>query len=125
MAEGLCRHLQSKKFTPFSAGIRAQGLNPLAVKVMAEIGIDISKQKSCNIEQLPMQTFDYVVTVCDHASKNCPFMPAVKRFIHHAFDDPPILAQNAKNEQQTWVHYRRVRHDIKTFIIKLESHLNR
>jgi arsenate reductase (thioredoxin) len=117
MAEGLCRHYMSEAFDPSSAGIEKHGLNPLAVKVMMEIGINISEYRSKTIEELQSSEFDYVVTVCDHANETCPFYPAESRMIHKSFDDPPKLSADAVNEEEALVHYRRVRDEIKEFIL--------
>lgn len=117
MAEGWARTLKSDKIEAYSAGIVKHGLNPLAVKVMAEAGIDISKQISTTIDKLPIQNFDWVVTLCGHAEETCPFFPGKK--IHFGFDDPPKLAETAKNENEKIIPYRRVRDEIESFIKQL------
>ena len=89
------------------------------VKAMAEAGIDISGQKSKDIELLGDMPFDYVVTLCDNARESCPFFPARSRLMHHGFDDPPRLAENAGNEEKAMSHYRRVRDEIKAFVEKM------
>jgi len=119
MAEGLCRHLKGDIVDPYSAGIETHGLNPLAVKVMAEIGIDISGHQSKKVEELGNREFDYVITVCGHANETCPFFPARTKRIHQGFDDPPKLAANALNEEEALQHYRRVRDEIKEYIQKI------
>ncbi len=119
MAEGLCRHLFGNKFNCQSAGIKTHGLNPLAVKVMKEIGIDISKHYSKSVDDLEDQEFDFVITVCGHANETCPLFPAKTRLLHHGFDDPPKLAETAKTEQEALQHYRRVRDEIREFILRL------
>ena len=116
MAEGLCRHLLGDTVEPFSAGIETHGLNPLAVKVMAEIGIDISAHRSKTVADLGDQTLDVVVTVCGHADETCPVFPGTTRIIHHGFDDPPKLAIDARTEEEALVHYRRVRDEIRDWI---------
>lgn len=88
MAEGWCRHLKSDQFTAASAGIERHGLTPLAVRVMGEAGVDITRQYSKTTAELEPQEFDYVITVCGHADENCPFFPAKTKVIHHGFDDP-------------------------------------
>jgi arsenate reductase len=123
MAEGLCRHLRGDLIEPFSAGIETHGLNPLAVKVMAEIGIDISNHKSKTTDDLQDQAFDYVVTVCGHANETCPWFPAGTGVVHRGFDDPPKLAQGAASEDEALVHYRRVRDEIKSYILTLPQSL--
>ncbi|MBI4793336.1 MAG: arsenate reductase ArsC [Deltaproteobacteria bacterium] len=120
MAEGWARHLRGEEFTPFSAGIETHGLNPLAVRVMAEAGVDISGQQSKLVADLPEQSFDLVITVCGHADENCPFFPGPTRVAHHGFDDPPKLAAAAKSEEEALGHYRRVRDEIRDFIKTLK-----
>lgn len=124
MAEGLCRHFRGDSIEPFSAGIETHGLNPLAVKVMAEIGIDISNHFSKTVDELAHHQFDFVITVCGHAHETCPFFPAVKKVIHQGFDDPPKLSMNATTEEEALAHYSRVRDDIKDFILSLPGALN-
>ena len=96
MAEGWARYFHGEKYDIYSAGIEKHGLNPLAVKAMARAGIDISAHRSSLIEELEIQDFDYVITVCGHADENCPLFPAKTRVIHHGFDDPPKLAASDK-----------------------------
>ena len=119
MAEGLCRHFRGEDFEVYSAGIEKHGLNPLAVKVMQEIGIDISGHYSKTVDDLDNSEFDYVITVCGHADETCPVFPARVEVIHKGFDDPPKLAADAACEADALVHYRRVRDEIKAFILKL------
>ena len=121
MAEGLCRYFQGDSIEPFSAGIKKHGLNPLAVKVMDEIGIDISGHFSKTLAELGTQQFDYVVTLCGQAHETCPFFPALKKVIHHGFDAPPKLAESAATESEALEHYRRLRDEIKHFILSLPS----
>jgi arsenate reductase len=119
MAEGWARNLLSDQFEVYSAGIEKHGLNPLAVKVMAEAGVDISEHSSKLIEELPVQEFDYVVTVCDNAYESCPIVPGKAVIIHHSFDDPPRLAAGSDTEEDALIHYRRVRDEIRSFIVNL------
>lgn len=119
MAEGLCRHIHGSVIDVASAGIQKQGLNPLAVKVMGEIGIDISHHQSKTVDDLVDTRFDYVITVCSHADETCPVFPAATRIVHHGFDDPPKLAKSAASEADALVHYRRVRDEIKSFVLTL------
>lgn len=123
MAEGLCRRLMGHVFKPFSAGLESHGQNPLAVKVMKEIGIDISGQQSKTIEEFGNREFDYVITVCGHANETCPFFPAKTKIIHQGFDDPPKLAVHATTEEEAITHYRRVRDEIKSYILSLSKEL--
>ena len=125
MAEGWARHLKADFFNAYSAGVEKHGLNPLAVKAMAEAGVDMSGQKSKTIDELPQGVeFDYVVTVCDNAHEQCPFFPAKTKVVHVGFDDPPVLARNALSEEEALSHYRRVRDEIKAFIADLPGKLS-
>jgi len=123
MAEAWTRYLKGDQFEPYSAGTEARGVDPRAVKVMAETGIDISGQRSKLIDDLPEIEFDYVITLCDRARESCPFFPAKTRVAHAGFDDPPALAQNAKNEEDALRHYRRVRDEIRAFVESLPEAL--
>ena len=116
MAEGWARALKGDQIHAFSAGIETHGLNPRAVKVMSEMGVDISGHHSKTIADLAKQEFDVVVTVCDHAHESCPLFPGTTRVIHRGFDDPPRLARDARYEEEALAPYRRVRDEIKAFI---------
>lgn len=118
MAEGLCRHFLGDVAEPCSAGIEKHGLNPLAVRAMQEIGIDISAHECKSLDELGSPELDYVVTVCGHANETCPVFPGVARVIHQGFDDPPRLAAGAKSEEEALGHYRRVRDEIKAFLLE-------
>ena len=124
MAEGWGKHLISSRFNVYSAGIEKHGLNPNAVKVMAEQGIDISSHYSKTLDDLKDVHFDVVVTVCGHADETCPVFSGNTRKIHYGFDDPPKLAANAKTEKEALVHYRRVCLEIKSFVENMESCVN-
>jgi arsenate reductase (thioredoxin) len=119
MAEGWARHLKSDIIDPYSAGIEVHGLNPYAVKVMAEAGVDISKQRSKNVKELSGIDFDHVITVCDNANESCPFFPGRVKRTHVGFDDPPRLAKDMKSEEDILNIYRRVRDEIRKFIEKM------
>ena len=116
MAEGFARHLKGEVLEAYSAGTEARGLDPRAVKVMSEAGIDISGQRSKTIEEFRDTRFDYVVTVCADAGESCPIFPGKAKVIHQGFDDPPRLAASAKTEEEALNHYRRVRDEIKRFV---------
>lgn len=116
MAEGWARRLRGDVIDAYSAGIEAHGLNPLAVKAMAEVGVDISHHTSTNVDEYRDMPFDFVVTVCDNAHESCPAWLGKGRVIHRGFEDPPKLAENAKTEEEALVHYRRVRDEIRAFI---------
>ena len=125
MAEGWARHLKSGQFEAYSAGIETHGLNPDAVKVMAEAGVDISGHRSKKVSELAGLDFDYVVTVCAHAHETCPVFPGTARVVHAGFDDPPKLAANAKSEEERLGHYRRVRDEIRRFVETLPEALEK
>jgi len=124
MAEGLAKALKGDRIEAYSAGIETHGLNPNAVKVMAEIGIDISQHQSENVNDLLDIPFDYVITVCGHANENCPIFPGKAKVIHVGFDDPPALAKDAATEDEALSHYRRIRDEIRKFIESLPDSLN-
>ena len=123
MAEGFAHPLKSNEFEAYSAGIDPHGLNPNAVQVMAEVGIDISAQQSTHVDQLRHIDFDWVVTVCDHAAEQCPVFPGRARVVHRAFDDQPKLAQNAHDAEEALGAYRRVRDEIGAYIETLPEGL--
>ena len=123
MAEGWARHLIGDKVEPYSAGIETHGLNPRAVQVMAEAGVDISGHSSKALSTLKGITFDVVITVCDHANEHCPVLPAETKVFHAGFDDPPRLAANARGEEEALSHYRRVRDEIAAFVERLPERL--
>lgn len=125
MAEGWARHLKGEVIEPYSAGLAAQGLNPRAVQVMAEAEVDISRQRSKRLEEVKDIAFDYVVTVCDNARESCPVFPGRAKVIHAGFDDPPRLAAAARTEAEALNQYRRVRDEIRAFILTLPQTLTR
>jgi arsenate reductase (thioredoxin) len=124
MAEGFARALKSGQIEPYSAGVETHGLNPRAVQVMREAGVDISRNHSKHVDELKDIRFDYVITVCDHASEACPVFPGKTKVIHVGFDDPPRLARDARSEEEALSHYRRVRDQIRDFIQTLPQGLN-
>ncbi|MBI9021504.1 MAG: arsenate reductase ArsC [Verrucomicrobia bacterium] len=124
MAEGWAHALKSDVLEPYSAGIETHGLNPNAVKVMAEVGVDITGQKSENINDLLDIPFDVVITVCGHAHDNCPIFPGkATRVVHVGFDDPPKLSPPDAPEEMKLDGFRRVRDEIKAFIEQLPGNL--
>lgn len=123
MAEGWARALKGDVIEAYSAGIETHGLNPRAVQVMAEVGVDIEGHQSTHVDSLAGVTLDYVVTVCGHAHETCPVFPAGARVVHAGFDDPPKLAKDAANEEEALAPYRRVRDEIKTYIQGLPESL--
>jgi arsenate reductase len=125
MAEGWARALKGGRIEAFSAGIETHGLNPRAVQVMAEAGVDISGHRSKTVADLSTKDFDYVVTVCDHAYESCPLFPGKAKVVHVGFDDPPRLAKDAQTEEEALTHYRRVRDEIKAFVKTLPDSLEK
>ena len=123
MAEGWARRLRGDVLEPYSAGIEAHGLDPRAVKVMAEAGVDISGHRSKNVSELMDVPFNYVVTVCDNARESCPLFLGRAKVVHVGFDDPPRLAKDVKTEEEALVHYRRVRDQIRAFVLTLPESL--
>jgi arsenate reductase (thioredoxin) len=123
MAEGWARHLKGPVIDAYSAGVEPHGMNPLAVQVMAEAGVDISGQRSKHIDELKGVPLDYVVTVCDHAHETCPILPGPTKKVHVGFDDPPRLAKDAQSEAAALAHYRRVRDEIRAFVERLPEAL--
>jgi arsenate reductase len=124
MAEGWARYLKGDVIEAYSAGIKTHGLNPLAVKVMAEAGVDIRGQRSKKVDELDAVDFDFVVTVCGHANESCPMWLSGKaRVVHVGFDDPPALARAAKSEEEALGCYRRVRDEIRAFVLTLPERL--
>jgi len=123
MAEGWAKRLLGHKFNIFSAGLEKHGLNPYAIKAMAEHGVDISSHFSKTLDDLNQVEFDVVITVCGHADETCPVFPGNTRKMHHGFDDPPKLAASAQTDQEKLQPYRRVCLEIKTYIESLQSQL--
>jgi len=105
MAEGVLRHY-GHDLEVYSAGSVPAGLNPLAVEVMREIGIDISGQRSKHVSEFQDQRFDYIITVCDHAKEFCPVFPGRFRKIHWGFPDPP---HGKERSEKVLNEFRRVR----------------
>jgi len=125
MAEGWARHLHGDTIEPYSAGVEVHGLDPRAVQVMAEAGVDISGQRSKHLDEVRDIPFDYVVTVCDDARERCPYFPGRAKVLHVTFEDPPRLAQAARNEEEALNCYRRVRDEIKAFVETLPDELSK
>jgi arsenate reductase len=125
MAEGWARALKGDSIEAYSAGIETHGLNPNAVQVMAEAGVDISGQSSKNVADLMDVPFDYVVTVCGHAHETCPMFPGEATVVHVGFDDPPALAKQAGSDEDALDCYRRVRDEIRGYVESLPQSLKR
>lgn len=123
MAEGWARHLKGDVFEAYSAGVKIHGLNPNAVRVMAEAGVDISGQRSQHIDEFKAVPLDHVIAVCGHAHESCPVFPGTTKVTHVGFDDPPRLAKDAATKEQALNHYRRVRDELRTFVETLPEAL--
>jgi arsenate reductase (thioredoxin) len=123
MAEGWARALKGEAVEAYSAGIEKHGLNPYAVRVMAEAGVDISKQHSKTPAEIGPVEFDYVVTVCGHADENCPAFPGRAKVVHVGFDDPPKLTKHMPDDEAKLAVYRRVRDAIRAFVEKMPKAL--
>ena len=128
MAEGWTRHLKGDSIEAFSAGIETHGLNPHMVKVMAEVGVDVTSQKSENIRDFADLDLDFVITVCGHAHETCPIFPANCQVVHSGFSDPPKmakeLAEKGASEEEQLTCYRQVRDEIRTYVESLPESLN-
>jgi arsenate reductase len=119
MAEAWARELHPGRFEAYSAGTNPSRLDPRAVRVMAEAGLDISTQRSKHLDELSHVRFDWVITVCDNAKESCPAFPGGARRLHAGFDDPPRLATGAAGEEEALAPYRRVRDEIRSFVARL------
>lgn len=127
MAEGWARHLKSDVLNAYSAGIETHGLNPNAVAVMKEAGVDISSHKSQLLSEFDDINFDVVVTVCGHAHETCPYFPGSAKVVHVGFPDPPAqakeLAEKGASEEEQLACYRKVRDEIKAYVATLPESL--
>lgn len=124
MAEAWTKTLKGDVIDAYSAGTEPKGVDLRAVEAMAEVNIDISSYRSKSTTELMDLEFDYVVTLCDDAQQACPFFPAKTRVLHNGFEDPPVLAASAKNEEEAMAHYRRIRDEIKAYVETLPESLN-
>ncbi len=109
MAEGLLRERAGDRFEALSAGTHAAGVNPLAIEVMHEIGIDISGHRSKNVAEFLGQPVEYVVTVCDRAKESCPIFPGTYKFLSWSLDDPAVATGT---HEERLAFFRRIRDDI-------------
>lgn len=124
MAEGWARALRGHLLEPYSAGTAPGQVDPRAIRVMQEVGVDLSGHRSKHVAELSGIAFDWVVTVCDRANESCPVFPGWVHRLHAGFDDPPRLAAAADTEEQALAHYRRVRDEICAFIETLPGTLS-
>ena len=106
MAEGFLRSRGGDRYQAYSAGTHPSRVHPMAVRVMHEVGVDVSKQRSEHVDLYRTKPLDYVVTVCDDAAERCPYVPAIKRNIHRAFEDPSRIAAP---DEAVLAAFRRVR----------------
>ena len=125
MAEAWTKKFKGNIIDVYSAGTMPKGVDPSAVRAMAEVGIDISGYRSKSTTELMDIEFDYVITLCDDSQQSCPFFPAKTRVLHHGFEDPPVLAVGAKNEEKAMGHYRRIRDEIRAFVDTLPESLEK
>jgi arsenate reductase (thioredoxin) len=125
MAEGWARALRGDVIEAYSAGIEKHGMNPHAVRVMGEAGVDISKHYSKTPAELGPVEFDYVVTVCGHADENCPVFPGKTRVVHVGFEDPPKVTKVLPDGEGKLAVYRRVRDEIKRFVERMPEVLEK
>lgn len=116
MAEGWAKALKKGEIEAWSAGVEAKKIDPRAVQVMAEAGVDISSHRAKHVDEVMAIPFDYVVTLCGHAYETCPYFPGGAKKVHRGFDDPPALAKESATEEAALVHYRRVRDEIRAFV---------
>ena len=124
MAEGWARQLKSDVIEAYSAGVATHGMNPHAVAVMTESGVDIGSQQSKHVRELSDVQFDYVVAVCDKAAESCPVFRGSAKVVHRPFDDPPRLARKASSDEEALGHYRRVRDEIRDYVATLPEALH-
>lgn len=115
IAEALLNYLYPDKYEAYSAGTQPTKVNEYAVKVLQEIGIDISKNRAKHIDEFKEEVFDYVVTVCDSAKETCPFFPNAKHFIHKSFYDP---SEYNGSDEEKLAKFRTLREEIKYFLIQ-------
>ncbi|MHC4561268.1 MAG: arsenate reductase ArsC [Planctomycetota bacterium] len=123
MAEGWAKALKGDQIEATSAGVEAKGLDPRAVAVMAEAGVDISSHTSKHVSELADVDFDVVVTVCGHAHETCPAFSRPTKVVHVGFEDPPHLTRNMDDDEQAMAVYRRVRDEIRRFVESLPGSL--
>lgn len=113
MAEGLLKQICQSKCEIFSAGTKPSNVRPEAIKVLQEIGIDISNNRSKSVDEFVNKEIDYVLTVCDNANENCPYFPAKTKLVHHSFADPAAIEGD---EDVRLAAFRRVRDEIKKYL---------
>jgi arsenate reductase (thioredoxin) len=112
MAEGLLKHIAQSRYDVYSAGTKPSIVRPEAIEALAEIGIDISGNRSKSVEEFVNKEIDYVLTVCDNARENCPYFPAKTKVIHYSFEDP---AEVQGDEEARLNAFRKIRDEIKIY----------
>lgn len=112
IADGYLRQFVGDRATIYSAGVETHGVNPRAIKVMAEVGINISNHTSNHVDEYRDVDFDLIITVCDNAKERCPIFPSKAAKLHHNFPDP---AKATGTEEETMDEFRRVRNMIETY----------
>ena len=122
MAEGWAKKLKGGCIEAFSAGVNPIKVNQCAIQIMAEAGVDISKQSSKHVNELCGIDFDYVITLCDNASETCPVYPAKTKLIHRPFADPSVLMGDEKIVMNA---FRKTRDEIKDFILSLPQSIQK
>ena len=122
MAEGFLNKVADEKIKAFSAGVEPIGINPKAIKVMEEVGIDISKQSSNAIDIDFLEEMDYVITLCDSAAKHCPIPPRSVKKLHWPIDDP---ADFNGTEKEVLDEFRRIRDEIEKKVKNFIQHFNK
>ena len=125
MAEGWVHKLRSDVIEAHSAGTETRKLDPFTIRAMLEDGVNMHTYKSKHVSTLEDIEFDYVITVCDHAREVCPVFPGKTKILHVGFEDPSVLAENARSEKEALNYYRRVRDEIRKFIATLPKSLDR
>ncbi len=119
MAEGWANHLHAGRLEAFSAGVFPSEVHPLAIRVMAEEGVDISSHRSKHADEFAGADLDLVITLCDHARQTCPHFPGGVRMMHVPFEDPVPRANDPRSDEEILADYRRVRDEIRRFVEKL------
>jgi arsenate reductase len=120
MAEGWAKTLKSEEIVVFSAGVAPCYVHPTAIRIMAEAGVDISEQYSKHVEEMDGIRFDYIVTLCDHAGKVCPYHPDLGKRVHRPFEDP-VHARGT--EEEVLARFRDVRDQIRRFVEGMPENL--
>lgn len=113
MAEGLLKHIARDEYKIYSAGTKPSVVRSEAIKVLAEIGVDISQNRSKSVDEFVGKEIDYVLTVCDNAKEICPYFPAQTLVVHHSFEDP---AEIEGDEETKLLAFRRVRDQIREYL---------